>query len=292
MEWKKVLLTISSLVTLTGCQLYNKESVADTIIQAPLKGKKVCVIGDSGTGSSDQLLVARALEKEICHYIFHTGDIIYPRGINSPDAPELKERFFAPYENLLRTTPFFLSMGNHDHRQKTQVWKAIAKNHENIIFPHNFYNIRFEDACLTIIDTVLNYRKGQDQWLKELHKKNDCDFKIALGHHPLFSSGHHGNARAMIKKFLSRHVEGFFNIYFAGHDHQLSIEKQNDKTTYVISGAAAKVRYLKNEKQSIKAITDLGYITFTLNELDFVLDLIRVKSNGDRENIYSYKHRK
>ena len=42
--------------------------------------------------------------------VLHTGDVVYPRGALC----RYDDRFFAPYADLLVTTPFYPNLGNHD----------------------------------------------------------------------------------------------------------------------------------------------------------------------------------
>jgi predicted phosphodiesterase len=276
------LITASLLTSCQFSELFSSHHQGQTVyITENFKEQKTCIIGDTGTGTSDQLLVAKALESEGCHNILHTGDIIYPNGIKAIDSQLVISNFMTPYKQTLEQSKVFLSLGNHDYRGETQLWSQIANTNENLYHPAPYYNVIFNEACIFIVDTNLNYRSGQERWLKsQLETLNgNCKVKIAVGHHPYKSSGHHGDAPGMIEKFLKQFVIGKFDIYLAGHDHQLSVEKPVKGTQLLISGAGAKVRPIKNNKATY-SISDLGYITLNFKNDDLIFDLKRVDQSG------------
>lgn len=287
---KKLLNFISISLLITSCQLSEKYAAEQVTITENFSEQKTCIIGDTGTGSSDQELVAKALATENCHNVIHTGDIIYPNGLYSDDSPEYLQKFKTPFSTILESSRVFLTLGNHDHKRDPLVWKSAASKNESLIFPGLFYSVVFNDACLFFIDTTLNYRKGQEGWLKsQIETLNgNCKTKIAIGHHPYRSSGHHGDAPGMINKFLKNHIIGKVDYYFSGHDHQLSIERPQQNTALLISGAGAKVRPIKMQDKAIYAISDLGYITMSFSEKGISFEVKRVDENGIAHSSYTY----
>ncbi|MFC1707888.1 metallophosphoesterase family protein [Planctomycetota bacterium] len=79
------------------------------------------VLGNTGTGSDEQLTVAQAVAESFekprglargVDFIVHTGDMVYDKGA----AADYEARFFAPYREVLRRTPIYSVVGDRDVR--------------------------------------------------------------------------------------------------------------------------------------------------------------------------------
>ncbi|WP_157954306.1 metallophosphoesterase [Saccharospirillum mangrovi] len=225
---------------------------------------RICVLGDAGTGKAEQYQVKDALLHEGCDELRMVGDVIYENGITSADDPQLYDKFLTPYADLLSDRPFYIAMGNHDHKADDTAWIDVAQTHENVIFPSQYYATRRGDLCFITLDTEASYL-AQVRWVHNLEPAmSDCALRIAFGHHPYFSSGHHGDANPGMKLFLRTTVMGDTDLYIAGHDHQLSDEGQLENTRLLISGAAGKLRNLK-EVPRVWGVSQLGYLVLIVH---------------------------
>ncbi len=236
------------------------------------KPYKFCFVGDTGTGEKGQKIVAKALEKENCHEIRILGDLIYPNGIKDENDSQLKEKFFSPYQDLLKRKNLMRPvMGNHDHRLNEMAWIKVAEKNRFVFFPNLFYAEIYQDGlCFLNLDTesissYLLYRQAvltQLTWLKEVTSqfKSKCLFSVVVSHHPYVSSGEHGNASGYLKRFLNQFVIGKTDLFISGHDHHLSDEGIYQGTTQLISGAGAKLRTLTKKPHGGYGKSNLGYI--------------------------------
>ena len=243
--------------------------------------KKICVIGDTGTGKYKQKKIAEHMYKENCEVVFLVGDIIYPGGIKSSQDYQIQKKFFGPYKKFFKKDnpiPFYLVLGNHDYMGNEDAWINVAKKYPGqVIIPHHFYSGTWEDLCFAVVDTnthnitanwrFKNHRQSQKEWLQKVNKKfkKNCKFKLAFGHHPYLSSGQHGSARPELKKFLDDYIIGQYDMYLAGHDHNLAYEGEVKKTSLVVSGAGAKLRPLRTKFKSKEKFnaSKLGYVVLT-----------------------------
>jgi hypothetical protein len=68
--------------------------------------------GDSGTGSSTQIDVAKRMEEVVpgADFALGLGDLVYDSGA----ASEFDPKFFEPYAPILRRMTFWATLGNHD----------------------------------------------------------------------------------------------------------------------------------------------------------------------------------
>ncbi len=65
---------------------------------------------------------------------------------------------------------------------------------------------------------------------------------IVYGHHPLYSSGTHGDNQILIDRLQPLLAVNRADLYLAGHDHNIEIRKTLDGINQVVSGAGGKLR--------------------------------------------------
>lgn len=207
-----------------------------------------CFVGDAGEVNPTQTKVVIALANSDCSMVWHLGDITQ-LGVQSMDDPELEESFLTPFKPFLETgIPFYLTVGNHDYKGDPSVYLQVAKDYPSIFHPSNFYTKTFDGLCFFALDTTIFdklyyfYKRGsQIRWLEEEVEKlkDQCDFSIAVAHHPLFSSGDRDRANPQLAIFLENYVFGTFDIYITGHNHVLADEGDHKETLQLISATGA-----------------------------------------------------
>ena len=207
-----------------------------------------CFVGDAGEVNPTQAKVVEALANSDCSIVWHLGDITQ-LGVQSLDDPELQDSFLTPFRPFLETgIPFYLTIGNHDYKGDPSVYLQVAKDYPSIFHPSNFYTKTFGGLCFFTLDTTIFdklyyfYKRGsQIRWLKEEVErlKNQCEFSIAVAHHPLFSSGDRDRANPQLAIFLENYVFGTFDMYITGHNHVLADEGDHKKTRQLISATGA-----------------------------------------------------
>lgn len=259
-----------------------------------LAGSTLCVIGDTGTGSQGQWLVAKALETAHCSQVRIVGDLIYPLGIWARFDPALKKKFFAPYAALLQQpTPFFLALGNHDYLGRPDAWLALSTRVENVVIPSRYYSEAWQDLCVFTLDTtpLLAASKRamvQMHWLRSRYarERQSCRFSIAFGHHPYISSGGHGDAKGALRNAFEAEVIGIVDLYISGHDHHLADEGQRADTRLLISGAGSHGHAPKRTKDPLGFSTgEIGYIALKPERLPegtmrVSYDIVTVHASG------------
>jgi len=98
--------------------------------------------------------------------------------------------------------------------------------------------------------------QNQLSWFKKAISQSKADWKIVLGHHPLWSSGGRKfeQARAL-RKLLLPVLCDYADLYLAGHEHDLEVHldhcsENDDKDTVplpiIVSGAASKQRAINH----------------------------------------------
>ena len=208
-----------------------------------------CFVGDTGELTDTQSLVAQSLAQSDCSMIWHTGDIIYPSGIDDANDPEFDNKFLTPFKEILNNhIPFYLTLGNHDYKKDPSGYIEIANKNPLINYPNNFYVEEFGPVCFFALDTSIfdklyffYKRRGQIDWLNTAvdSLKGKCQFSIGVAHHPLFSSGDREKASPQLATFLEKHVFGVMDMYITGHNHVLADEGDFLGTTQLISATGS-----------------------------------------------------
>ena len=248
-----------------------------------------CFVGDAGEVNPTQAMVVEALANSDCSMVWHLGDITQ-LGVQSIDDPELQESFLTPFKPFLETEiPFYLTVGNHDYKGDPAVYLEVAKDYPSIYHPRNFYTKQFGKLCFFALDTTifdkLYYfykRGGQIRWLEEEVErlKDQCEFSIAVAHHPLFSSGDRDRANPQLAIFLENYVFGTFDIYITGHNHVLADEGDHKKTLQLISatGALPGGSPLETDKGKFNIETP-GYLKMTIDDNTARYEFVSAEDN-------------
>ena len=214
------------------------------------------VIGDFGNGSAAQRAVAKAMWEEFTarppddpvRFVLTTGDNIYAReflGIPASGSGNSdhhwRERFFLPYEPLLRHIPFCPSPGNHDGNESERRGD-LEVYLDNFFFPRNeparYYKFGFGGlAEFFSLDTTQNTTKGPDrpfylesgeqfQWLRRELPASRARWKIPYFHHPLFTAGpEHPPMRQELDHFLKLFAQAAVKVVFNGHEHNFQFSE-------------------------------------------------------------------
>jgi predicted phosphodiesterase len=248
-----------------------------------------CFIGDAGEVNPTQAVVVEALANSDCSVVWHLGDITQ-LGVQSINDPELQESFLTPFKPFLETEiPFYLTVGNHDYKGDPAVYLEVAKDYPSIYHPSNFYIKQFGKLCFFALDTTIFdklyyfYKRGsQIRWLAEEveRMKDQCEFSIAVAHHPLFSSGDRDRANPQLAIFLENYVFGTFDIYITGHNHVMADEGDHKKTLQLISatGALPGGSPLETDKGKFNIETP-GYLRMTIDSNTARYEFISAEDN-------------
>jgi len=209
----------------------------------PAKDKiKFLAIGDFGTGDDNQTGIAAQMLRDHktspLDFVLAVGDNIYPDG----GGRHFAKKFERPYSGLIREgVKFHAVLGNHD------VKDGRRDQCQYPLFNMNgqcYYTVKKGDglAEFFMIDST-DFDMAQVGWLEGVLKESAAKWKIAVFHHPIYSSGEeHGSSlglRSRIEPLLSRYG---VNVAISGHDHIYERVKPQQGVQYFVSGAGGKVR--------------------------------------------------
>lgn len=244
-------------------------------------------IGDFGSMEPSQTAVANGMQTYVARFklkpggLLLLGDNFYkpmPGGLKSP---RWQSGFEEMYPKSTFDCPCPVVLGNHDYhdnRGGEQVQLAYAKTPgTRWTFPNKWHRMDFpaEKPLVTMlfIDTNNGQVSGgndpktkeprnhltdaevaeQHTWLKAELAKPRAPFTIVVGHHPVYSNGHHGDTKSLITSIGPLLQEHGVHAYLCGHDHDMQhLELEGLKTSFILSGGGgARVRELDNHDRQM-----------------------------------------
>jgi predicted phosphodiesterase len=228
-----------SIATISAGALIKPSS----IFCSPVKDKlRFAVIGDWGTGDSDQVGIARQMfsshQRSPLDFVISAGDNIYPNG----SGRYFGKHFEAPFASLLKDRiNFYTVLGNHD---------VNAGRQDQCQYPlfnmggASYYKQERGDGLTEFFMLDSNdFDQRQAAWLENSLRVSKAKWKIAVFHHPIYSSGKtHGSSvglRAQLEPLFTRYG---VNIALSGHDHIYERTKPQQGVQYFVTGAGGKVR--------------------------------------------------
>jgi len=223
---------------------------------------ELLVIGDYGTRDGNQQRVASGLaavaEARQPAAIAGIGDNIY--GSGAEGNPQLIVDWWAnvylPYSSLKR--PWYIVTGNHDWYTDARTERDFTAHPDNVggywRMPAFWYKQTFQgksgvtlDAFFidtqiwkgsSVVDQTIGTDAKQQQiaWLRDELAQSVAQWKIVLGHHPVYSAGSHGITARLFEELDPLMREYGVQFLFSGHDHSKQL-MQHRGLNYVISGA-------------------------------------------------------
>lgn len=247
------------------------------------------VVGDWGRASDQQRLVAAAMagvaSQADARFVISTGDNFYPRGVGSVSDPQFRDSFEDIYSAPSLQRPWYVVLGNHDYEGSPNAEIEYSTRSARWRMPARYWAEQMDAggvaATFYFLDTTPIARlsnaaahvpmlgsadeaREQLEWFEQRLSTDTSPWKIVIGHHPIFSSGNHGDTPAVaerIRPLLERYgVQAYFN----GHDHDLE-HLTSAGVNYVCSGSGALSRQVERVEQSRFAYADLGFASCALS---------------------------
>lgn len=250
------------------------------------------IIGDWGSGDSRQYRIADAMAKEFekrwnqgepVRFVLSLGDNLYS---NSPlfmrdtgkRDRDWEDKYFKPYESIIRSVPFYPVLGNHDGNE-SEDREDLTAYLDNFFFPGGepgrYYRFSFAGfADFFALDSSMNteqgpvkpaYAKDNDQhrWLAKNLAESQVPWKIVYYHNPPFNSGpRHISAVNEQRHWLELMQRYGVQAAFNGHEHNFQVSDVNKETygvRFVVSGAGGELRKGGVTKANMEKTQILGW---------------------------------
>jgi tartrate-resistant acid phosphatase type 5 len=211
-------------------------------------GLNFLVFGDWGrNGETDQMEVAAQMAKAAkdigAKFVISVGDNFYENGVTSVDDDQWQTSFEKVYGDAALQVPWQVILGNHDYHGNCDAQIAYGKTSARWKMPARYYvQSQQIDSATTVdffyLDTtpmIKSYHREtstqkevttqdisrQLAWFKDALAASTAQWKIVVGHHPIYSGGGHGDTVELIETILPLLQEHKVQAYFNGHDHDL-----------------------------------------------------------------------
>jgi acid phosphatase type 7 len=243
-------------------------SAPDPAANPLLQPFSVLIYGDNRTNGGDHALVARAAAAQGAALALHTGDMV----VNAKDQ-RAWERWFEVESDLLASTPFYPTVGNHEITDKGVTYSRHFQQKQR----PTFRSVDYGNVHVQVLDSF-ELAAGADP-----HKGAVSDAQIAwaeadarsvpkathlwlLVHqgpytHPKILRGGHGgleDVRRLIKAVSAQHP---VEAVFAGHEHFYERGISDGLQYFVIGGGGAPLEDPEQDQPGVKlAVKQLGFV--------------------------------
>jgi hypothetical protein len=198
---------------------------------------KFAVLGDFGTGDRTQIELARQMAAVHNRFKYElvvlVGDNIY--GSERPQ--DFKRKFEDPYKPLLDAgVKFYASLGNHDAREQ-RYYKLFNMD------GRLYYTFSPKpDVRFFVLESTYPVPE-QISWLEKELQTSGSDWKIAVFHHPLYSSGErHGSDLRLRDVLEPLFLKYNVSLVLTGHDHFYERVKPQKGIAYFVVGSGGRLR--------------------------------------------------
>jgi hypothetical protein len=188
------------------------------------------VVGDFGSGTTDETAVASLIESWHPDFVLTVGDNAYPLGSQALLDPDI----FRPYAAVMREAAWFPALGNHDvkadnGRPELEAFHSLGNE--------RWYRFAWGNAAFVVLDSDTSVAPGSPQlrFARRAFAHRSC-FRFAAWHHPPweppgrpFSPGLRRNIVPLVQK---KDVQ----VVFLGHLHAYARSRPHHGVVYVAVG--------------------------------------------------------
>jgi tartrate-resistant acid phosphatase type 5 len=268
--------------------------------QAPPAGPlEFVAIGDWGRDAAKgQKQVAAAMaawaDAHPLRFVVSTGDNFYEYGVKSVSDPKWKTSFEDVYAAKGLQVPWLVALGNHDYRGNVEAEVEYSKASPRWRMPARFFTAsealgdgtRLEVFVLDTSPFLERYRSffsltkvakqdpaAQRAWLEKELAASTAEWKIVVGHHPVYSCGPHGDSPELVRDLVPLLDRYGVALYLNGHDHGLQDLVVGGRH-YVTSGAGSELTRVAPDGRTRWAAAVNGFVAGSLTRDALVLKFV------------------
>lgn len=213
------------------------ETAADSTATPP-RPLRIAVAGDVGTGGDAEYATAASMDRvegsDEYAALLLLGDNVYPDG----DPADIQRKVLDPFAPVLDgDTQLLPVLGNHDDDDGYGDEQVAALG-----MPGRWYATTIDNTLVVSLDSNRADDTEQLRWLKATLAANASTWTIVQFHHPPYSGGWHKSDQGVRDAFVPLFEEYDVDLVLSGHDHDYQRTRAINGVTYVVSGAAAKLR--------------------------------------------------
>jgi predicted phosphodiesterase len=248
---------------------------------SPKSKTRFAVMGDFGTGGSEEFTLANQMfemhRQSKIEFVLAAGDNIYPNGAGR----HFEKNFEQPFAALLKDdVKFHTVFGNHDVEdgRKDQLQYPLFN-----MGGANYYTIGRGNGLVDffLLDST-DLDRTQMSWIENSLRTSKAIWKIAIFHHPIYSSAKKHGSNPKVQKQLEPLFKTYnVQVVFAGHDHVYERVRPQNGIQHFVTGGAGKVRHgdidMSSEIRAASYDDDNHFMLIELDESEISFQAISAK---------------
>ena len=250
-------------------------------------GYNFFVVGDTGLASKNRQQVIEQMiqqsQQDKPDSVFMVGDNFYDKGVTSTTDPLWQTHFEKPFSEQRFPVPFYSCLGNHDYYGNIQAQIEYSWTNQRWNMPSPYYSFvqQIDVDCLAeffVLDTTPieegdHTTRSQVNWLTNKLANSTANYKIVVGHHPLYSGGEHGSSRRNYRNLAKLFDRYSVDLYVCGHDHDLQLHDTGRGWLHLISGAGSKLRSVNWVRTTMFAEASSGFARVSLTRTNLAIEI-------------------
>jgi hypothetical protein len=188
------------------------------------------VVGDFGSGTSNETAVASLIQSWRPDFVLTVGDNAYPEG----SAGLLDPDIFGPYAAVMRESAWFPALGNHDvkaddGRPELEAFHSPGKE--------RWYRFAWGNADFVVLDSDTSVAPGSPQlrFARRALARRSC-FRFAAWHHPPWEPKGRPLSPGLRHYIVPLVQRDGVRIVFVGHLHAYARSRPRHGVVYVAVG--------------------------------------------------------
>jgi hypothetical protein len=210
----------------------SSELVEGSFRAAPARAARFtfAVVGDFGSGTSNETAVASMIESWHPDFVLTVGDNAYPQG----SAGLLDRVIFDPYAAVMRESAWFPALGNHDVKAnggKPELDAFHSLGNER------WYRFTWGNAAVVVLDSNVSVGPGSPQlrFARSSLALTSC-FRFAALHHPPWEPPGNRIAPGLRRNIVPLLEKNGVQLVFEGHLHAYARSRPHHGVLYVAVG--------------------------------------------------------
>jgi hypothetical protein len=188
------------------------------------------VVGDFGSGTTDETAVASLIESWHPDFVLTVGDNAYPLGSTALLDPDI----FRPYAAVMRAAAWFPTLGNHDVKAdhgKPELEAFHSLGNER------WYRFTWGNAAFVVLDSDRSVAPGSPQlrFARRALARRSC-FRFAAWHHPPWEPPGRPLSPGLRRHIVPLVQKDGVQVVFNGHLHAYARSRPHHGVIYVAVG--------------------------------------------------------
>ena len=234
-------------------------------------------MGDTGSGMLNQKRITKQLmaEQQASGFklLLILGDVVYSYTNKAKYFNDGQTFFHKEYQPLRdKGVKILPIIGNHDvlYDYSKQLLDFLG-------MPASYYDYTVGPVHFFALDTN-SFDGPQAEWLKNrlTATAGSSPWQIVYGHHPVFSSGSHGNNDHLKTTLWPVLIDHHVDLYLSGHDHDYERFKPKSGVVQIVSGGggAGLRKFKKIKADSAQHFSKLHLLKFEVSPTSLTMTVV------------------